>query len=416
MTTNKADKEPAKKAAAEASPDRDESIGLMEPMLISESGGRRSPLADMAAEVAEKSAGFRASLPGGMVSALSELVRSMNCYYSNLIEGHDTHPIDIERALKADYSADPKKRDLQLEALAHINVQKWIDEGGLDGRATTSEGLREAHMRFCSQLPDDLLWATNPNTRERLKVIPGEFRSRDVAVGRHIAISPGAVPRFMARFEEAYRRPGRVDAIIAAATAHHRFVWIHPFADGNGRVVRLMSYAMLRESLNTGGIWSIARGLARSVDDYKTHLANCDQTRRNDLDGRGNLSEEALAHFTSYFLRSCLDQIDFMRSLVQPDELRARMLVWTEEQIKADRLPSKAGSVLEAILFRGEMPRGDVEKLLGSSERTARRMTAALIERGVVTSESSRAPVRLAFPASLASRWMPGLFPDKKEN
>lgn len=416
MTTNKADKEPAKKAAAEASPDRDESIGLMEPMLISESGGRRSPLADLALEVAERSAGFRASLPDGVVSALSDLVRSMNCYYSNLIEGHDTHPIDIERALKADYSADPKKRDLQLEALAHINVQKWIDEGGLDGRATTSEGLREAHMRFCSQLPDDLLWATNPNTRERLKVIPGEFRSRDVAVGRHIAISPGAVPRFMARFEEAYRKPGRVDAIIAAATAHHRFVWIHPFADGNGRVVRLMSYAMLRESLNTGGIWSIARGLARSVDDYKTHLANCDQTRRNDLDGRGNLSEEALAHFTSYFLRSCLDQIDFMRSLVQPDELRARMLVWTEEQIKADRLPSKAGSVLEAILFRGEMPRGDVEKLLGSSERTARRMTAALIERGVVTSESSRAPVRLAFPASLASRWMPGLFPDKKEN
>lgn len=415
MTKDKADKEPAKKTAAGASPDRDESIGLMEPMLISESGGRRSPLADLALEVAEKSSGLRASLPDGVVSALSDLVRSMNCYYSNLIEGHDTHPIDIERALKADYSADPKKRDLQLEARAHIDVQKWIDEGGLDGRATTSEGLREVHLRFCSELPDDLLWVTNPDTGERIKVIPGEFRSRDVAVGRHIAISPGAVPRFMARFEEAYRRPGKVDSIIAAATAHHRIVWIHPFADGNGRVVRLMSYAMLREALNTGGIWSIARGLARSVDDYKTHLANCDQTRRNDLDGRGNLSEEALARFTSYFLTSCLGQIDFMKTLVQPDELRARMLVWTQEEIKADRLPAKAGSVVEAILFRGELPRGDVETLLGSSERTARRMTSSLIERGVVTSESSRAPLRLAFPATLASRWMPGLFPDRKE-
>ncbi len=413
MTTSKADKEPAKEAATDVAPDRDESTGLMEPMLISESGARRGPLADLALEVAEKSAGFRASLPDGVVSALSDLVRSMNCYYSNLIEGHDTHPIDIERALKADYSADPRKRDLQLEARAHINVQKWIDEGGLDGRATTSDGLRAAHMRFCSELPDDLLWVTNPDTSERIQVIPGAFRSRDVAVGRHIAISPGAVPRFMARFEEAYRRPGRVDSIIAAATAHHRFLWIHPFADGNGRVVRLMSYAMLRDALNTGGIWSIARGLARSVDEYKDHLANCDQTRRNDLDGRGNLSEEALARFTSYFLTACLDQINFMRSLVHPDELRARMLVWTEEEIKADRLPAKAGRVLEAILFRGELPRGDVEKLLGSSERTARRMTASLIERGVVTSVSSRAPLRLAFPATLASRWMPGLFPDR---
>ena len=384
-------------------------------MLISESGGRRSPLADLALEVAEKSSGFRASLPDAVVRALSDLVRSMNCYYSNLIEGHDTHPIDIERALKADYSADPKKRDLQLEARAHIDVQKWIDEGGLDGRATTSEGLSEVHLRFCSELPDDLLWVTTPDTGERIKVIPGEFRSRGVTVGRHVTISPGAVPRFMARFEEAYRRPGKVDSIISAATAHHRIVWIHAFADGNGRVVRLMSYAMLREALNTGGIWSIARGLARSVDDYKTHLANCDQTRRNDLDGRGNLSEEALARFTSYFLTSCLDQIDFMRTLVQQDELRARMLVWTQEEIKADRLPAKAGSVVEAILFRGELPRGDVDTLLGSSERTARRMTSSLIERGVVTSESSRAPLRLAFPATLASRWMPGLFPDRNE-
>ena len=55
----------------------------------------------------------------------------MNCYYSNLIEGHNTHPVDIERALAGDYSTDPEKRDLQLEAKAHIAVQKWIDEGGM---------------------------------------------------------------------------------------------------------------------------------------------------------------------------------------------------------------------------------------------------------------------------------------------
>ncbi len=73
------------------------------------------------------------------MTALAGLVRAMNCYYSNLIEGHDTHPIDIERALNDEYSADPKKRDLQLEAKAHIAVQQWIDEGGLDGRALTAE-------------------------------------------------------------------------------------------------------------------------------------------------------------------------------------------------------------------------------------------------------------------------------------
>ena len=116
-------------ADKKAAKDEDESIGLMEPLLISESGGRRGPLADLALEVAQASARLRASLPAGVDHALAGLVRAMNCYYSNLIEGHDTHPIDIERALKADFSDDAEKRDLQLEARAHITTQEWIDAG-----------------------------------------------------------------------------------------------------------------------------------------------------------------------------------------------------------------------------------------------------------------------------------------------
>ena len=409
------DRSAGNKSAKSSAKDEGESIGLMEPLLISESSGRRGPLADLALEVAQKSASLRSSLPPGVATALADLVRAVNCYYSNLIEGHNTHPIDIERALKMDFSKDPKKRDLQLEAKAHITTQEWIDSGGLDGRAVTSAGLRETHKRFCELLPEDLLWVETPQTKQRIRVIPGAFREHHVEVGSHVAISPGAVPRFMARFEEAYSKLGKVDAIIAAATAHHRFAWIHPFIDGNGRVGRLMSYAMLREALDTGGIWSIARGLARSADDYKRYLAACDLQRRNDLDGRGTLSEEALVQFAKYFLVTCLDQITFMEGLLQPAELRTRILVWAQEEMKAGRLPSKADRLLEAILYRGELPKGDVEKQLGVSERTARRIYTELMERRVLTSESKQAPLRLAFPATLATRWMPGLFPDKKD-
>src|SRR5260221_11663249 len=91
--------------------DRKESVSLMEPMLISEGSRFRTELTDIAVELAARAAGFRRSLPAGIVGALAYLVRSMNCYYSNLIEGHDTHPIDIERALNNDYSADPRKRN-----------------------------------------------------------------------------------------------------------------------------------------------------------------------------------------------------------------------------------------------------------------------------------------------------------------
>src|SRR6266513_4631236 len=252
----------------------------------------------------------------------------MNCYYSNLIEGHYTHPIDIERALKNDYSKDASKRDLQLEAKAHVAVQKRIDEGGLKGRAVATEGICEIHHRFCAELPETLLWVEDPEGKDRVRVVPGELRKRDVKVGGHVAISPGAVPRFLKRFEHVYRRLGKTDSILAAAPAHHRLVWIHPFVDGNGRVARLMSHAALLEALDTGAVWSVARGLARNVEAYKGHLAACDQARRNDLDGRGNLREEALAEFTRFFLSTSLDQVTFMEGLMQPDSLCARILLW----------------------------------------------------------------------------------------
>ena len=400
-------------ADSAAPEDRGETIGLMEPLLIGEGSRHRAALTDLAIDLAARSAGFRRSLPDGVQIALADLVRAMNCYYSNLIEGHDTHPVDIERALKDDYSADPEKRNLQREAKAHIAVQQWIEEGGLKGRAATADSLKEIHYRFCALLPDELLWVEYPDTGERVRVVPGELRDRDVAVGRHVSISLGALPRFLERFEAVYGKLGRTDSILAAAAAHHRLLWIHPFLDGNGRVARLMSYAMLLDTLDTGGIWSIARGLARNVDDYKSMLAACDLRRRNDLDGRGTLSEETLAEFTEFFLKTCIDQVNFMEELVQPDRLRDRILIWTEEEVRADKLPPKSGTVLEAVLFRGELPRGEVAPLLGTTIRHARRVTSAMLEQGILTSESTRAPLRLTFPAKLASRWMPGLFPEQ---
>jgi len=403
---------PDRKADEKAPSDRGEAISMMEPMVVSDTSRHRAELADLAVELASESSAFKSSLPQGVLAALAELVRAMNCYYSNLIEGHDTHPTDIERALLNDFSTDARKRDLQLEAKAHITVQKWIDEGGLTGRATTAENLQEIHRRFCTLLPPDMLWVTDPDTGERHPLTPGAFRQRDVRVGAHIAISPGAVPRFIARFENAYAKPGKVDAILSAASAHHRLLWIHPFLDGNGRVARLMTHAMLLDALDTGAVWSVARGFARDEKRYKACLAACDLGRRNDLDGRGALSEEELAVFTRFFLEVCLDQVRFMRQLVEPNRLRTRILLWAEEEIRTGTLPAKAGSILEAVLYRGELPRADAPMIVGATDRHARRITSALLKAGVLYAENDRAPLRLAFPARLASRWMPGLFPE----
>lgn len=405
--------DPDIKPDIKAATDRREATALMEPLLIKQASRHRAGLTDLALELGQRSAGFHRSLPASLLISLADLVRTMNCYYSNLIEGHATHPVDIELALKGDYSHEARKRDLQLEATAHIMVQQWIDAGGVNGRVVAEESIREIHRRFCEHLPADRLSVEDPVTKETAQVIPGELRTRDVKVGQHIAISPGAVPRFLRRFEEVYGSLGTAETVIAAAAAHHRLVWIHPFLDGNGRVARLLSHAMLRATLKTGAVWSIARGLARSVEAYKGHLAACDQTRRNDLDGRGHLSEEALVAFTEFFLKTCIDQVTFMESLIQPEALRARIMTWAEEEIRLNHLPPKSGEILQAVLYRGDLPRADVPGIVGTGERHARRVVSALLDRSVLVSESTRAPLRLAFPAALAARWTPGLFPER---
>lgn len=397
-------------------PDDGETIGLFEPLMVPEGAPARAQLNDLALDLAERSAAFRSSLPVSMAEALAGLVRAMNCYYSNLIEGHDTHPADIERALRNDYSADPKKRNLQLEAKAHVAVQQWIDEDGMAGPPTAPASIIELHRRFCAQLPPELLLVEDPATGERLPVVPGALRTRHVRVGRHVAISPGAVPRFLDRMHQAYSLRGRIEPLLAAACAHHRLLWVHPFLDGNGRVARLMSHAMLRRALDTRGLWSVARGLARQETDYKEHLAACDAPRRGDRDGRSTLSEAALASFAVFFLRSCIDHVTFMEGLMRPDRLRDRILIWAAEEIRAGALPVKADVVLKAALYQGKIARGEVDSILGTSDRTARRVTSALIETGALTSASTRAPLKLAFPARHAGRWMPGLFPDRPDD
>ena len=321
-------------------------------------------------------------------------MRTANSYYSNLIEGHNAHPNEL--------SHDRRKRDLQLEAKAHIEVQCWIDGGSLSaGRALRVDGIREIHRRLYELLPAELTWAEDPDTKKRFRVAPGELRRHDLSVWGQTAVSAAALPRFLQRFEKDFGSTGKAETIVSLGAAHHRLLWIHPFPDGNARVARLMSHAVMLDVLDTGAVWSIARGLAGNVHAYRSLLANC-----------ATLSDDAIGEFTRFFLTACIGQVDFMKSLLQADRLRARILLWAEEEIALGRLPVNSGSLLEALLYRGEISRSETQTVFGTGERQARRIVTALLERGILASDKPTGPLRLVFPAALASQWLPGLLPE----
>lgn len=263
--------------------------------------------------------------------SVADLLRTINTYHSNLIEGHNTRPRDIERALAGHLSGSPERRALQLEARAHVEVQRLIEErlsAEPAPRVTDTEFLLFVHREFYERMPEEWRKVRDADGKRERTVVPGMLREEEVDVGRHLPPPAAAVPRFLERFSQAYD-PGRLkglDQVIAIAASHHRLLWIHPFLDGNGRVARLFTDAYLRRAgLGGHGLWTASRGLARHRPRYFEALAAADAERRNDYDGRGARSQAALGAFCEFFLGVCLDQVQFMIGLLDLDGLVARI-------------------------------------------------------------------------------------------
>ena len=399
------------------------------------------PLEERATSIIRQAGEVGRHLHPATLAAVTELLRTINCYYSNLIEGHDTHPVRIERALAGKLSRSPKVRDLQLEARAHIEVQRAIevrlqDEPGL--HVGGAAFLQWVHREFYHRLPDELRVVRNPDGTREERVEPGELRAFDVRVGDHVAPSPGELQPLLARFADAYDpvRMTRQDhsatrALVTLGAAHHRLLWIHPFGDGNGRVARLMTDAWLRQiGVGAHGLWTVSRGLARARGHYKQLLANADQPRQNDYDGRGARSARALNEFCEFFLGVCEDQVSYMGRMLAVDGLADRFTSYCRaREVGAIHLPGAARSsgtaprrrgrpavgfrpeatrLLRTILAQGPVPREEVEAITALGDRTARRMVSTLLGEGLLASPTPRAPLSLRFPAHV----VPYVFPD----
>lgn len=392
-----------------------ESVSRIEPARLEEVP---EAVADVVANLSAAGAVLGSALHPTSAANLAVFVRIMNTYYSNLIEGHDTRPRDIERALAGNLDRDEGRRNLQLEAAAHVRVQAEVDRMASEGNLpepASPDFIRWLHREFYRDAPASMLRIRGTDTEFVME--PGEWRSRpehDVAVGRHLPPSSDRVNDFMRYVEQRYRFAdlGKAARIMAIASAHHRLNYIHPFPDGNGRVSRLMSHAMsLKAGIGAHGLWPVSRGLARGLEsrtEYKHMMDYADMPRQGDLDGRGNLSQRALEDFTLWFLKVCLDQVTFMAGLFDLDNLARRLRTYVE---RSDRLKPQAYHLLEEALIRGRFERGAAPRITGLSERTARRVLNDLIDNGMLASETPKGPVSLRFPSDALELLFPRLYP-----
>lgn len=391
----------------------------MEPMFPRETPS----LVNLVMEVYRKSASLEGLLHPITRKEVTRLLRHINSYYSNRIEGEHTTPAEIERAVKKEYSKDEKRKRLQLLSVAHIEVQELIDkwlETAPDTNVCSSDFLCSIHREFYERVPESFLNIHDPETGETIRMVPGELRKRLVTIGDHIPPASDSLERFMNRFKEVYTPDNLLGykKLITAAASHHRLAWIHPFLDGNGRVIRLFSYAYMKKvKLESLGLWAISRGLARRSDDYLNYLAVADANRKGDLDGRGNLSQKGLTRFCEFFFEAADDQISFMKELLQLENLRERIIGYVNLRFQnmipdEEPLREEAKYVLVEIMTRGEAARGEVKRISGLGERTARDLTSQLEREALIKSESHRSPLRFNIPGKVVGYYFPKLYPE----
>jgi len=369
-------------------------------------------LAALAEEVCRRAFELKRLVHPVTEARLAKLLRSVNSYYSNRIEGQQTHPKDIERALRKSFSKEPAKARLQRLAIAHIETQQdmeaWLAEKP-DLPVFGAAFLLKLHKGFYGRLTKE-----DRITEQGDEVVPGELRKRDVTVGDHVAPDWRSVPMYLDRAEKVYAEArGLSSKLIAIACAHHRIAWVHPFRDGNGRAVRLQSQAALLQHGAGSALWSVSRGLARDVQAYYDRLSDADSPRRGDLDGRGNLSEAGLAAFAKHFLETCLDQVVFMAQMLDLSALRTRMqgyllfLSQEEKEVRVEAVPA-----LHYVFLAGSASRGEFKQMTGLPSRSADRALAALLRRGLLESDSSKGAVRFGLPLEALAYYLPRFYPE----
>lgn len=389
--------------------------------------GETIPLLEKIADLREQCARLTTRIGPASRAALVPLQRAMNSYYSNKIEGQHTFPADLEAAIDQNFSDQDEVHQRQLLAVAHMNVEARLEP--LTTQVSWAEQFQQnwicrIHEELYATLTEESRLILDAQGQVRGWLVPGTLREIEVTVGTHRAPPPGMVPDLLPHFAFRYGVDNMSASrkVLAAGASLHRLSWIQPFADGNGRISRLQNCLLLAHLQLTNGLWSPMRGLARRQADYYTALGEADQRRRNDTDGRGNLSSRGLAQFIDFWLDVCLDQVTFMSGQLAFEGLEYRFnslaLQITHDfgrsvsQLRSSISPEALGRALNRLFQIGRLERGEFKAMLGSSERTASRMLAQLLALRLVRSPSKLGPLEPALPFFSLRFLFPGLWPE----
>lgn len=359
---------------------------------LSPSGGYPSDVLAMADELPYLLGRLEGAIPPETAKRVARLMRLTNSYYSNLIEGQFTEPATLSPRVKLRTA-----KELRELAVTHIVAQETLERFLSRFNDTAWKDLfsrrllSTVHKRLFSGASEKDLALANGRA-----LVPGRLRDesqQNVLVGDHAAPGWESVGSMINRMQEAYgAAQDPRTRLLNALAYHHRLAFTHPFEDGNGRLIRMMTHLQLVKIGLGSPLWSISRGLAKRQDEYYAKLKAADQPRRGDLDGRGQLTQSGLVEFVRFMLEVCKDQIVYTTDAMSVQTLRDRLerIVRFDPHFIAAGVKPEAARALHLLLIQGLVTRADFKVYLGLPERAAIEQLKDLIRLKVVEAPSPK--------------------------
>ena len=173
--------------------------------------------------------------------------------------------------------------------------------------------------------------------------------------------------------------------LLKAAIAHHRFVWIHPFGNGNGRTVRLFTYAMLVKTgfnVNVGRILNPTAVFCSNRNDYYNNLSLADAG-----------TDEGILAWSEYVLKGLRDEIEKIDKLTNYEYLRKEILLPTiSYALERKYITDVESKILKKVIDKQVIQAVDVKVFfLGKSDAEVSRQIRKLIDKKMLIPESDGA-------------------------
>lgn len=293
--------------------------------------------------------------PVAVFHQLKDIFHMLESLGSARIEGNHTTLADyIESKIES-----PAQPSDQLQEVANIErAMDYVEEAVQANGHLSEQFIRELHHLTVSDL-----------VREGDST-PGQYRRGNVQIGgaEHLPPDAAMVPMLMHELADFINRddPQKYD-LLKMAIAHHRFCWIHPFGNGNGRTVRLLSYAMLIKygfNVQVGGrVLNPTAVFCNDRNAYYTMLSAADTG-----------TDEGLERWCLYVLGGIRAELEKVDRITQYDYLKEKILRPALAYGKSrQQFTGQEEAVLSMAITKGAFKAADVDMVL--PELTKRQRT-----------------------------------------